>query len=132
MSFYEAFKCDICGTQRTETNRWFLAITHNYKLDPRTISESADYGFISIRNFDASLAKDSGYTHLCGEACVQRFIAANLAALHPSSTPEPNSSQLPQLITEQELDEAEDVTYAYRVDAELRSSGTWKGDAENA
>ena len=113
--YQEAFTCDVCGTVRKETNKWFLAHC---------------VFSIVISPFDSEEAKHKDWTHLCGESCTQKFVSANLASLH--STTEPQSvSTLPketlaQLIKEQELDEAEDVTHTYRVDAELKNAEEWK------
>lgn len=61
------FKCDICGVEKKETNKWFQAdvLRDVIKIEP------LDYSRL-----------DNERVIICGENCVHKYISANLPALH--------------------------------------------------
>lgn len=73
MAYSAEFTCDICGAERSSENHWYQA----------GISKGFPIG-ISIFKFYELDARDSNSRnkHLCGEACVHKFISQNLASLY--------------------------------------------------
>jgi len=75
MSYKEQFCCDVCSTEKKETNHWFVAT-----LDER------DYGPLSgptlhVAPFCASDAKRAGVATLCGEQCIGIYVHRQLKNL---------------------------------------------------
>lgn len=64
MSYAPAAHCDVCGEPRRQTNHWFQARVRLGRL------------VIEPFNADSTRVK-----HLCGEACVGRFVSGSLALL---------------------------------------------------
>lgn len=56
--------CDICGTVKGETNHWFSA----YGADR--------IGCLTIGGFE-----ERNGIHLCGEACVQKWVSKQLSGM---------------------------------------------------
>lgn len=73
MAYKEVFTCDVCEAQRQKSNHWFIGSISQHHL--------------MLETFTVSGAKDGlNNTFLfCGEACVSKWISANLASLHRST-----------------------------------------------
>ncbi len=72
------YRCDVCGSVRQPSNKWFLGF-----------DTSDGFSSIALRPFDEKEIRqyDGGYTGgttkiLCGENCVHKFISQNLSFLH--------------------------------------------------
>jgi hypothetical protein len=64
-------KCSICGTQKKETNNWFMA--HMRVNDKILILPMPDY---------PSTAEVEMFAALCGQNCVVKYVSNNLEELH--------------------------------------------------
>lgn len=58
--------CDVCGALRQKTNRWWIA--------------RQSTGALVIRAYTLAGAQE-GRAILCGEACLHKWVAANLGSL---------------------------------------------------
>jgi hypothetical protein len=65
MSQSEAYWCDVCGTGRREANHWFIGVLPNERGR-----------WCAVRKWDGVIAKQSTVKHLCGQACVHKFVDA--------------------------------------------------------
>lgn len=70
----QAISCDICGTEKRQTNHWFVA------------TEKA--GELRITGFGAQTRRRPGTKHLCGQTCLNKlldeFISRTIAGTHTS------------------------------------------------
>jgi hypothetical protein len=74
----QAISCDICATEKTQTNHWFVA--------------SEQGGELGVSGWNARNRLRPGMKHLCGQTClhklVDEFMARTLAMRIPASTAE--------------------------------------------
>ena len=71
------YECDICHTEKKDSNHWYLGRIQ----DMFSEAENQSFHMLQIVPFDLSMAHN--WIILCGEACVHKFISQNLATLHP-------------------------------------------------
>lgn len=77
MGCNSTFTCDVCGAEKREANRWFMALQVGLVLRPGGPVQPQ----ISITHFDPIVAQRTSEKCLCGEACTLKFISQNLASL---------------------------------------------------
>ena len=65
----EKYKCDVCGTEKTETNHWFATTRAGTRLILTSLEDA--------RNMEASTV-----THLCGETCALKQVSLYLEKRH--------------------------------------------------
>jgi hypothetical protein len=63
----QAITCDICGSQKHQTNHWFVAYEES--------------GELRIRGWNSLHLLSHETKHLCGEACVHKLISYFLMRL---------------------------------------------------
>jgi hypothetical protein len=102
----QAISCDICGTEKKQTNHWFVAYDQS--------------GELRVSGWSSRNRLRPGSKHLCGQTClhklVDEFMARALAVRpHPSA-----------------VEEAEVETYAARTDASLTSNSAYGDDESSA
>jgi hypothetical protein len=56
----QAITCDICGSEKQQTNHWFVACDHN--------------GELRLAAWEGQRVRRSGLKHLCGQKCVHRLL----------------------------------------------------------
>lgn len=70
----QAISCDICGTEKRQTNHWFVACENN--------------GELRISGWSSRPRGRAGVRHLCGQTClhklVDEFMARTIAARPPA------------------------------------------------
>jgi hypothetical protein len=92
-----AFRCDICGNPKRETNHWWMILTGeaNSENSGHNHVENSD-GHVTIpeRRFlvvpwQAELATREGVHHACGQFCVQRAMERFMSQqeIFPEPTP---------------------------------------------
>jgi hypothetical protein len=71
----QAISCDICGTEKKQTNHWFVAYDHG--------------GELRVSGWESRNRLRPGSKHLCGQTClhklVDEFMARALATRAPSA-----------------------------------------------
>lgn len=71
----QAISCDICGTDKQQTNHWFVAYEQN--------------GELRISGWNSQSRLRTGAKHLCGQTClhklVDEFMAKTIAVRTPAS-----------------------------------------------
>lgn len=72
----QAISCDICGSEKRQTNHWFV------------VTEQA--GELRVSGWGVHNRRRSGTKHLCGQTClhklVDEFVARSIAGHHPPSS----------------------------------------------
>lgn len=63
--------CDICFTQKKETNAWFVVF---FRLPGKGLGR---FRFI-VYDWTMGLAKTKGAKHICGEGCLSTLQSRNL------------------------------------------------------
>jgi hypothetical protein len=90
----QAISCDVCGTEKRQTNHWFVAYEQAGEL---RVS-----GWSSRHRFRA------GSKHLCGQTClhklVDEFMAKSIAVRAPHPADEPGPELCPETLFEQRPD----------------------------
>jgi hypothetical protein len=94
----QAITCDICGSEKQQTNHWFVAYDHN--------------GELRLAAWEGQRVRRSGLKHLCGQKCVHRLLddfmaghstaAGHVAAPSipfPTVKPEPNEEFIEESAT---------------------------------
>lgn len=56
----QAISCDICGTDKQQTNHWFVAYEQN--------------GELRISGWNSQIRLRSGAKHLCGQTCLHKLV----------------------------------------------------------
>jgi len=73
----QAISCDICGTEKKQTNHWFVAYDQGEEL--------------RVSGWNTRNRLRPGYKHLCGQTCVHKlvdeFMARSFTARVPQSAP---------------------------------------------
>ncbi len=75
----QAISCDICGSEKQQTNHWFVAYEHNGELRLT--------GWASPKTHRANMK------HLCGQKCVHRLLDEFMAS-HPAVSAPPIALQV--------------------------------------
>ena len=70
MGIKTSYECDICHTEKKDSNNWYMVSVESCILIWPFKQNKLDNKVI-----------------LCGEACVHKFISQNLATLHPPKEP---------------------------------------------
>jgi len=65
------FNCDMCGTEKKESNHWFLGQVFTFEQDKSAVS---------ICQWSDGLAMSPDSVHLCGEKCFILFSVKHLKA----------------------------------------------------
>lgn len=60
-----AISCDYCGTQKRQTNHWFIAYKHA--------------GELRVSGWNSLYLMCPGTKHLCGETCVHKLVSEFMA-----------------------------------------------------
>jgi hypothetical protein len=101
----QAISCDICGTEKKQTNHWFVAYDQS--------------GELRVSGWNSRNRLRPGSKHLCGQTCLHKlvddFMAKALAVRPPTSA----------------ADETEAEAQAVRTDASLTSDAAY-GKAESS
>jgi hypothetical protein len=63
----QAISCDICGTEKRQTNHWFVAYEQS--------------GELRVGGWNSPCLSCSGTKHLCGETCLHKLISKFMATL---------------------------------------------------
>lgn len=61
----QAISCDICGSQKRQTNHWFMAYEQAQEL--------------RVSSWDSSRLLSPGTKHLCGETCLHKLVSEFVA-----------------------------------------------------
>lgn len=69
----QAISCDICGTDKQQTNHWFIAFDQGAEL--------------RISGFNAKDRFRSGAKHLCGQTCLHKLVDEFMARTIAKKTP---------------------------------------------
>ena len=70
MTWTETFNCDICGKQKSNINHWWLIWTEPYSPHPAAPTRN----LLKIYPWENMAAHDATVKHLCGQACLQKFV----------------------------------------------------------
>ncbi len=83
----QAISCDICGTDKQQTNHWFVAYEQS--------------GELRISGWNTQSRLRSGAKHLCGQIClhklVDEFMAKTIAVRMPTGAEKPESETKPPI-----------------------------------
>ena len=63
----DTFACDICGTQKKETNHWFMSWTTE---NPKGVT---------VILWTPELVRTDSTSHLCGIECATKWVAKQLS-----------------------------------------------------
>jgi hypothetical protein len=66
----QAILCDVCGTQKRQTNHWFVAYEEAHEFH--------------VSDWSCSRLMSSGAKHLCGEKCLHELLSEFLARTLPA------------------------------------------------
>lgn len=70
VTWTETFNCDICGKPKGSVDHWWLA--WNEACQPHR--EAKERHMLKIYPWDNMMAHDANAKHLCGQACLQKFV----------------------------------------------------------
>jgi hypothetical protein len=96
----QAISCDICGTDKQQTNHWFVAYDQGAEL--------------RITGWNTRSRLRTGAKHLCGQTCLHKLVDDFMA--HTLST------RVPPVAERSNADAAHSTPPALRVDASLTSA----------
>jgi len=71
------YTCDVCGTDKKETNHWFAVFVMARVSPPPRIY------VVSLQDL-AGCREEEAAKHVCGEQCVTKMISQSLSALLPA------------------------------------------------
>lgn len=75
----DTYACDVCNTQKKETNHWFKAkVYEDVHMKLRTRS-------IQITQWDTNYPEHSDSKHFCGIPCALKWIGKELQSLSENS-----------------------------------------------
>ncbi|HWT65713.1 MAG TPA: hypothetical protein VN151_06330 [Terracidiphilus sp.] len=78
----QAISCDICGTDKQQTNHWFVAYDH--------------HGELRIADWTSQSRLRAGVKHLCGQTCLHKLVdefIAKTISVRPSPVEKPAASR---------------------------------------
>lgn len=82
---HKVIRCDICATQKRQTNHWFVAYEES--------------GELRVSGWNSTRVWDPQTKHLCGEACALKLVShflmglLNVAAPSPGALVKPTNSE---------------------------------------
>ena len=93
-----AFRCDICGTPKKQTNHWWLIVTGDEKSELQKTAHNHDQNstqatpkesMFLVVPWQSELATRPGAHHACGQLCVQRAVERFMSGVEifPALTP---------------------------------------------
>lgn len=80
----QAISCDICGTDKQQTNHWFVAYDH--------------HGELRIADWTSQSRLRTGVKHLCGQTCLLKLVDEYIArtiSTRPSAAEKPAAIKKP-------------------------------------
>jgi hypothetical protein len=95
----QAISCDICGSEKKQTNHWFVAYDQG--------------GELRVSGWDSRNRLRPGSKHLCGQTCLHKLVddfMAKALAVRPQAS-----------VEEAEVEERKPSTYARNTDTSLTS-----------
>lgn len=102
----QAISCDICGTDKQQTNHWFVAYDQ--------------HGELRISDWTSQSRLRAGVKHLCGQTClhklVDEFIARTIST-RPSAAEKPAATKMP-------------IKLAAKTSTASRMAASWGADAD--
>ena len=106
----QAISCDICGTEKKQTNHWFVALEQS--------------GELRLSGWSARCKLRPGSKHLCGQTClhklVDEFMARNIAVRAPVGVAAEVAAQQLLLVTDASL--TSDAAFEEPTPADVESS----------
>lgn len=102
----EAITCDLCGTERKQTNHWFVAYDQE--------------GEVRVSGLNSLNRQRPGIMHLCGQACVHKLLDEFMARTL-------DEHAMPAV-----ADEAEGVEQAVEADAGLTMTAAFEEEGSSA
>ncbi len=81
----QAISCDICGTDKQQTNHWFVAYDQN--------------GELRISDWNSQSRLRAGAKHLCGQTCLHKLVDEFMARAIAVRTPAAEKSEPEQKFT---------------------------------
>jgi hypothetical protein len=106
----QAISCDICGTEKKQTNHWFVALEQG--------------GELRLSGWSSRCKLRPGSKHLCGQTClhklVDEFMARNIAVRAPVGIAGEVAAQPQVLVTDASL--ISDAAFEEPILAEVESS----------
>ncbi|MGO9776766.1 MAG: hypothetical protein ACLQGT_13630 [Terracidiphilus sp.] len=70
----QAISCDICGTEKKQTNHWFVAYDQGEEL--------------RVSGWSSHNRLRPGYKHLCGQTCVHKLVDEFMARAFTARVPQ--------------------------------------------
>ena len=92
MAWIERFTCDLCGKLMGESEDWWVAINECVPTD----SSEPSHPSLKLMPWDNLAGHSAGSKHLCGAACVHRYLDRWMAEQHAgveNCPGEPSSSK---------------------------------------
>lgn len=96
----QAISCDICGTDKQQTNHWFVAYDQGAEL--------------RITGWNTRSRLRTGAKHLCGQTCLHKLVDDFMA--------QTLSTRVPPVAEQTHHDESRSIQPPVRVDASLTSA----------
>ncbi|QHN04926.1 hypothetical protein FTO74_17320 [Granulicella sp. WH15] len=78
MSLSENYQCDVCGTKKTDIDRWWLAWLDCQPLDYTSDTQP----LLKFTGWQLSLAHSPDVKHLCGARCAGTMMDRWMAEQH--------------------------------------------------
>lgn len=81
MAWIERFTCDVCGKLMGAPDDWWVAVNECVP----TASSAPSHPSLKLMPWDNVAGHSAGSKHLCGAACVHRYLDRWMAELHSGS-----------------------------------------------
>jgi hypothetical protein len=105
----QAISCDICGTEKKQTNHWFVA----YEQD----------GELRVSGWSSRKRLRPGSKHLCGQICLHKLVDDFMARALKVNAPQAEADETPKEAPN------EAIKSAIGADTSLTSSAAFEEDA---
>ena len=86
----QAISCDICGTEKKQTNHWFVAYDQGEEL--------------RVSGWNSHNRLRPGSKHLCGQACVHKLVDEFMARALTTRVPQATQIDVDDEFMEQSID----------------------------
>ncbi|HZY71553.1 MAG TPA: hypothetical protein VFE22_00435 [Edaphobacter sp.] len=99
MAYSESYTCDVCGKQKSEKDRWWLAWVDCFEGQ----SAAEDQPLLKVTRWQRSHAHSAGVKHLCGALCAGTLMDRWMSEQHenPEMHCDPVSvHSMPEQVTE--------------------------------
>jgi hypothetical protein len=99
MAYSESYTCDVCGNQKSEKDRWWLAWVDCFEGQ----TSADDQPLIKMTRWQPQYAHSAGVKHLCGALCAGTMMDRWMSEQHenPDAHCDPVSAHpMPEQVTE--------------------------------